>query len=303
MRERRVTSDDVELYVVEAGDPGRAAILFLHGFPDCHGVWRSQMEALADEFHVIAFDMRGVGRSTRSRHARDYAMDYLVADVAAVIDATRGPGEQVHLVGHDWGSVIGWSFVARPEGRARVSSWTSLSGPELNMLWDWVQRKMRSGRRAEVRDALEQLWHSWYVFAFQIPGLARGLFGALGARLWRRVLRSGGVPAGHPYLDASADEARSLTLEPIRIYQQNGLRNARAPAPPRIEVPTQLVVLRRDIFVRPVVFDFLDEHVPDLTRVELDANHWAQCSHPDAVTERIRSFVRAHEPAGTEETA
>lgn len=303
MRERRVNSDDVELYVAEAGDPARPGIVFLHGFPDCHGVWRAQMDALADEFHVIAFDMRGVGRSTVSRRPRSYDMDRLVADVAAVIDATRGADRPVHLVGHDWGSVIGWSFVARPEGRARVRSWTSLSGPELNMLWEWGGRKLRSGRLAQVRDALEQLSHSWYVFAFQVPGLARGVFGVLGARLWRRALRAGGVPADHPYLRATAGEARALTLEPIRLYQQNGLRNARAPVPPRIEVPTQLVVLRRDIFVRPVVFDFIDDHVPDLTRVELDANHWVQCSHPEALTQRIRSFVRAHEPAGTQETA
>lgn len=292
MRERQVYSDDVCLHVVEAGDPARPGLVLLHGFPDCHAVWQAQIEALSDEFHVVAFDMRGVGRSSRSARPNAYHMDYLTADLTAVIDATRGAGARVHLAGHDWGSIIGWNYLRRPEGQARAVSWTSVSGPDLDMLWDWVSRKLKSGQRAQVRDALHQLRHSWYVFAFQVPGLARGLFGLLGARLWRRVLRAGGVPADHPYLEATAEQARALTLEPIKLYQQNGLKPARAPAPSRVDTPTQLLICRRDVFVRPCVFEYLDDHVPDLVRVELDANHWVQCSHPETVTGYIRAFAR-----------
>jgi len=34
-REHRVSAEDVELAVVEAGDPTRPTLLFLHGYPDC----------------------------------------------------------------------------------------------------------------------------------------------------------------------------------------------------------------------------------------------------------------------------
>jgi pimeloyl-ACP methyl ester carboxylesterase len=292
MRERQIDTDDVRLHVVEAGDPARPGLVLLHGFPDCHAVWQSQLEALSDEFHVISFDLRGVGQSTRSGRRHAYHLDYLTADLTAVIDATRGPGHPVHLVGHDWGSIIGWNFLRRPEGRARALSWTSISGPDLAMLGDWVARKLRSGRRDQVRDALHQLSHSWYVFAFQVPGLARTLFGVLGARLWRRVLRAGGVPADHPYLRAGADEARARTLGPVRLYQQNRPGPASAGLPLHVDTPTRVLICQQDIFVRPCVFEYLHEYVFELDRVEVEANHWVQCSHPDAVTEYIRAFAR-----------
>lgn len=291
MREKQVVSGDVTLHVVEDGDPVRPAIVFLHGFPDCHRVWEQQMEALAADYHVVGFDMRGVGRSSVSALPEAYRMDRLMADLAAVIDATCGPRARVHLVGHDWGSVIGWHFLCEPVYRRRVLSWTSMSGPHLGLLWGWVGRKLKSGRPAEVRKALSQLAHSWYIFSFQVPGLGRGLFRVLDRRLWRRVMRGGGVPAADPYLQASPEEVRAMTLEPVKIYQQNALKRRELPAPGSIDVPVLLLMPLRDRFIRPVVFEGLEEYVPDLTRVELDANHWAQRARPGELATLIRDFT------------
>ena len=265
-------------------------LVMLHGWPESSCCWEGVAEWLEPSLRIIAPDLRGLGDSERTLELQAYQKQELAKDVAEILQALRI--DSFFLAGHDWGSIIGWNFVRRPEGRARTISWTSISGPDLDMLWDWVNRKLKSGERAQVRAALHQLRHSWYVFAFQVPGLARGLFGALGARLWRRVLRTGGVPSNHPYLDATPAQARALPLEPIKLYQQNGLKPARAPSPSRVDTPTQLLICRRDIFVRPCVFEYLDDYVPDLRSREIDANHWVQCSHPDTVTEYIRAFAR-----------
>lgn len=302
MKQHMVSSGDVELNVVEGGDPSRPAILFLHGFPDCHKVWRHQMDALAERYHVIAFDMRGSGESSGSAARDSYHMEKLLADVMAVIEATRGANGHVHLVGHDWGSVIGWYFVAHPHYRQRVISWTSMSGPHVGLLWDWVRRKMTSLRPGEMGKAASQFAHSWYIFAMQVPGLGRFLFGRFSERVWRQALRNGGVPADDPYLRADADEIRRLTLQPLKLYQQNALNNQTAPEKGSITTPTQLIVLRRDAFVRPQVFEYLDEYVTDLERTDLDANHWAIRSHPGEITALIERFVSRHEEPAVEKT-
>jgi pimeloyl-ACP methyl ester carboxylesterase len=305
MRTRQIASDDVKLHVVEMGDSNHPAILFLHGFPDCHQVWLAQMEALADDYHVISFDMRGVGRSTRSRRSDSYHMDRLVADVAAVITATRGHQAGVHLVGHDWGSVIGWHFVCHPRYRQQVLSWSSMSGPHLGLLWHWVQQKFASGEVAQVRKALNQLAHSWYIFMFQVPMLGKSLFATLGPRIWRQTLRAGGVPADDDYLNASPAEVRSITLEAIKIYQQNAMRRRAVPAQGSIDMPVQLIVARRDRFVRPEIFEDLELFVPRLQRSELDANHWAQRARPQEMTQLVRDFIESVEAGETtrEQTA
>lgn len=298
MRTRTVKTPDVDLHVVEAGDPKKSGILFLHGFPDCHKVWENQLRDLAKDYHVIAFDLRGCGQSSKPAGRNAYRIDALMPDIAAVIDVTRGPRGKVHLVGHDWGSVLGWSFLLDARSDGRVLSWTSMSGPHIGMLWQWLFRKVKSGRREEVRSALEQFAHSWYIFALHVPGFGRALFRFAGVELWRFGLQKGGVPAGDPYLDVTQDEVERMALSAIGLYQKNAFRPPRLPAPGAIRVPVQLVLPVHDIFIRPQIFEYMHEVCTDLTRVTLDANHWAQRSHADDFTGLVRGFITRLERTG-----
>src|SRR5690348_963335 len=55
----------LRMHVLEAGSPGRPAVLLLHGFPELAYSWRKVMPALADAgYHVIAPDLRGYGQTT-----------------------------------------------------------------------------------------------------------------------------------------------------------------------------------------------------------------------------------------------
>ena len=297
MRERMIDTPEGQLYVVEAGNPKHPPVLFLHGFPDCHRVWEHQLAALSRDFHVIAFDLRGCGRSPAVAGRGNYRIERLLPDIAAVIDATCGRNASVHLVGHDWGSVLGWSFVAHPQYGRRVRSWTSMSGPHVGLLWQWLFRKVRAGRLEDLKAALEQFAHSWYIFALNIPGAGRALFRFAGVEVWRRALVQGGVRPDDPYLDIGQDEVERITLFPIGLYQQNAFRPPAVPAPGSIRVPVQLIVPVHDNFIRPQIFEYLDEVCTDLTRVTLDANHWAQRSHADEFNGLVRGFITRLERA------
>src|SRR3954469_524790 len=60
-------------------------IVFVHGGADDHRIWQPQLDALADEFTVVAWDEPGAGRSS------DVPAGFGIADyadcLAAVIDA------------------------------------------------------------------------------------------------------------------------------------------------------------------------------------------------------------------------
>ncbi|WP_063774300.1 alpha/beta fold hydrolase [Streptacidiphilus rugosus] len=129
-REHRVVTDDgVELAVVEAGDPTRPTLCFLHGYPDTREVWTPVMAALAATYHVVAYDTRGAGRSSAPEPGRaGYRLDRLEEDFLTVLDALA-PYGPVHLVGHDWGSVQGWEFATSPRLQGGLASFTSVSGP------------------------------------------------------------------------------------------------------------------------------------------------------------------------------
>jgi pimeloyl-ACP methyl ester carboxylesterase len=55
----------LRVHLLEAGQPERPCVLLLHGFPELAYSWRKVMPGLAEaEYHVVAPDQRGYGRTT-----------------------------------------------------------------------------------------------------------------------------------------------------------------------------------------------------------------------------------------------
>jgi len=80
----------VPLQVAEAGDPSSPGILLIHGATLSSSSWLQQLQStLAEDFHLVAFDLRGHGNSGKPWDADSYRDSRIWADdVAAVIDAT-----------------------------------------------------------------------------------------------------------------------------------------------------------------------------------------------------------------------
>ena len=60
-------------------------VVMIHGFPDFWYSWRHQMDALSEQFQVVAIDQRGYNLSDKPKGVENYDMRLLVGDVAAVI--------------------------------------------------------------------------------------------------------------------------------------------------------------------------------------------------------------------------
>ncbi|MBT3273296.1 MAG: alpha/beta hydrolase [Spirochaetales bacterium] len=122
---------DTGLYsfkAVEMGNPTDEPVILLHGFPETSVMWQRLQELLAENsYYSIAPDQRGYSPGARPAGKSGYEVRLLAADVIAIADNMNI--EKFHLIGHDWGSAVGWVVAAEyPE---RIISWTALSVPHL----------------------------------------------------------------------------------------------------------------------------------------------------------------------------
>ncbi|CAN5240947.1 hypothetical protein BH09ACT10_BH09ACT10_24510 [soil metagenome] len=280
-----VAKTEVNLQVYEHGERSQDTVLLVHGWPDNHAVWDGVAAELAADFHVVTYDMRGTGASSAPAHRSGYRMRRLVDDLVAVLDHVSPGSEGVHLVGHDWGSVQVWGALVSGDPRlaGRVRSFTSLSGPDLGMFGRFLKSGLQPGRRRAV---LRQLRHSWYVLAFQVPRLPEWIVSRFGARVMRRINASEG-------LSGDAHRGPSFVRDAVNglnLYRENDLRyDLRA-----TDVPVLLLVALQDSYVAPEVLVEASACASDLTRVEIEASHWAIVKEPALVAAHIRSFARRH---------
>jgi len=107
----------------------REPVVLLHGFPETSIMWSSLMGSLADEgYHCFAPDQRGYSPGARPGSVEDYAYPKLVSDITGLTDALGYT--RFHLIGHDWGSAVGWALIHQHPDRVR--SWTAMSVPHLD---------------------------------------------------------------------------------------------------------------------------------------------------------------------------
>ena len=117
----------LRLHVREWGRTDGPSILFIHGWSQNHLCWAKQYEsALAEEFRLVAYDLRGHGMSEAPLEPGNYTDSRLWADdVAAIID-------QLHLdapvlVGWSYGSFVICDYV-RAYGQRRVGAINFVEG-------------------------------------------------------------------------------------------------------------------------------------------------------------------------------
>ncbi|WP_165837578.1 SDR family oxidoreductase [Zavarzinia aquatilis] len=287
-----VETGEVTLSGHVAGPEKAPVVLLIHGYPDDSTVWDGVVADLAADHRVITYDVRGAGASTAPAGQRGYHLGRLMADLAAVIEAQVPDGARVHLVGHDWGSIQGWQALVDSRTRHRIASYTSVSGPSLDLAFGAMSERLRARKLAALPPMLGQMLRSWYIFAFHVPAFAPLVWRAGAAHLWPRLLRrTDGIEVA-PRAGQLADALRGINL-----YRANFREKALAPRPATIEQPVQLLVPRNDPFVSPAVFDDLATRVPHLVREDIESGHWLPLKDPALLAARVRRFV-AHVDGG-----
>src|SRR5437868_9998742 len=84
-------------------------LLLLHGIPQTHLMWHKIAPRLAQNFTVVAADIRGYGDSTKPPYTDDHAPYSKRAMARDQVEVMRQLGhEQFFLAGHDRGASVSY---------------------------------------------------------------------------------------------------------------------------------------------------------------------------------------------------
>jgi pimeloyl-ACP methyl ester carboxylesterase len=251
------------LSVTDAGQG--PPILFVHGFPLDHSMWRSQIADLSRDFRCIAPDLRGFGRSTVT--AGTVTMDQFADDLAALLDAL-GIAEPVTFCGLSMGGYIAWSFVRRHAVRLR-----SLILCDTRAVPDSPEAAANRRKLAEdvVRVGSELVANAMLPRLFAPNTLAQPANWIAEARRVILATNPQGIAAASRGM-AERGDARLLL--------------------PTIRCPTLVLVGEHDVISPPAEMRDLAAAIPESDyRIIAAAGHMAPVENPESVNSEIRRFL------------
>jgi len=141
---------------VELGG-GELVFLFLHGNPTSSYLWRNVMPEVAGFGRCVALDLIGMGDSDKIEHPgpdtyrftthRDFLWGF--------IEAAIGRDSRLVLVGHDWGSVLGFDWANHHRDRMRgIVYMEAIVRPLSWDEWPDVSRRVFQGFRSAAGEEM-----------------------------------------------------------------------------------------------------------------------------------------------------
>src|SRR6516165_1591138 len=121
-----------------------APVLFLHGNPTSSYLWRNVIPQLEGRGRLIAPDLIGMGDSGKLKNPGPDTYRFVTHQtyLAAFIDAVIGENEKILIVGHDWGSVLGFDWANHH--RDRVSGIVYMEAIVRPLAWsEWPDGSRR----------------------------------------------------------------------------------------------------------------------------------------------------------------
>jgi pimeloyl-ACP methyl ester carboxylesterase len=256
----RANGLDIAYQRVGQGRP----LVFVHGAASDSRLWQPQLDALADEFTVVAWDEPGAGRSS------DVPADFGLADyancLAALIERIGlGPA---HLAGLSWGGTVALELYRhRPELVATLILVDTYAG--------WKGSLPEEEVRARVAGLHEMLARGHEEFDPTLPGLFAGEPPAEFVPLLEEV--------------AAAVRPESLKTQ-LLVMAEADLCDVL----PSVAVPTLLIWGELDGRSPLGVARQFEQAIPGAELVVIpDCGHVSNLEQPARFNEAVREFCRA----------
>ncbi|MBL4867004.1 MAG: alpha/beta fold hydrolase [Pseudomonadales bacterium] len=289
-KEQIIISGDSHIYVVEYENPGKPTMLLVHGFPDCHKTWSKQIEEFKKDYHVIALDTRGVGKSNWYGSNEGFVLEEVIKDFAAVITTILGEHGKVHLVGHDWGSALCWRFISNPEYAKYILSYTSMSAPDPYIFAFWFRDMWRTKK---MKPLFNQFRKSWYIYLFNFLPYPAVDFVFNRNILLRELIRFHGMERDDPYLyrDFKGDGYFQIGL-----YKENFrsiINNMEEKEPPFMpDIPIHVIIFENDGALEKEACSFCGTIYPQIEFSSLPIKHFGLHSHAHLLNPIINRFIQ-----------
>jgi pimeloyl-ACP methyl ester carboxylesterase len=134
---RQITFRDAEIHVVQNESFGAPPVMFLHGWPQTAAAFEPLMQAIGPEFHALAIDLPGIGRSRCRIGATKSAVAGCVRDLIETLGLRR-----VTLVGHDIGGQVVLAYLVKFPNELERAVIMNVVVPGIEP-WDRVLRNPR----------------------------------------------------------------------------------------------------------------------------------------------------------------
>jgi pimeloyl-ACP methyl ester carboxylesterase len=258
----------------------KPVVVLLHGFPVTSAMWRPLIRPLRKAgYRVLALDQRGYSPGARPDEIDEYNTVLLSRDVRAV--ATAMGIRKFHLVGHDWGAIVGWTTVLRQP--QRVLSWTALSVAH------------PAAFSAALENDPDQKQRSAYFGLFVIPWLPETLFSLNNFERLRNIAWAGASREQREEYLAVFSEQGALTaaLNWYRVMLFG--RDMVQPQSLQVTTPTLFIWGNRDIAVGRFAIEEQVQYMDGpFEEIELDAGHWLLRDQRETVVAEILRHLESN---------
>ena len=247
----KIDRDGVFIYYEERGKG--PVVLLTHGFCATLRMWDRQMDALADRYRLIAWDMRGHGQTDSPEDPAAYSHEATIADMTAVLQACGA--DCAVIAGLSLGGFMSLAFHLAHRDRVRAL-----------MLFDTGP--------GYKRDRPREQWNRY-------------------AEETARALESKGLEAVGTSAEVAVAEHRSaqgLALAARGMLTQKDSRVIESL--PNIGVPALVLAGSNDKpFLAST--DYMAATIPRAKKVIIDgAGHAPNMEKPEAFNEAVASFLR-----------
>ena len=305
-----VNSDSFQIATYSDGPDEGQPIFLVHGWPEIAYSWKNTVPPLtAAGYRVIAYDLRGFGRSSAPAEPHHYAMPQLIADMEAVLDA-YGYDEAI-ICGHDWGGSIVWHAARMISHRVKgvigicVPHTARAPAPPLKII-----EKRFGGKHyfIEFRDRGPEVATS---FAKDPDGFFRLMFrstpaGAVADETFTYI-----PTKFETFLKSGSPDIKGVVLPKedrrhfVDAYKRTGFETGMnlyrnidvnwqlaEGMSDRITQPVLMISPERDLLLPPELAKPMVKMCPDLERVTLpDCGHWAMWDAPEALNAAITGWL------------
>jgi len=272
------TDDGGTLRVLRAGS-GRPLVL-VHGLLLSSDIWRFQLEGLAGEFDIVAYDQRGHGGSSSGTDLP--GLPRLARDLADLLEALDL--RDAVLVGHSMGGMAALRMAAdAPEVLARrvgALMLVSTSAGPLTPLPPAAWRRLVASAEPGMRRTLE------FAAARRFPLARDDDLGYLGTRI---SFGADPNPALVELTRLTVSSTRPTVMADVWDSMLNiDLRHAC----PTVGVPTMVVVGGRDVLTPPRMARAMARRLPEAELVVLPGcGHMPMLERPEELAGLIRSLA------------
>jgi len=275
---RTASADGFNIFYREAGTPGKPKLLLLHGFPSSGHMFRDLIPLLSENFHIVAPDLPGFGRSDMPpREQFKYTFDHL-ADVIDRFTEVIGFDRYAVYV-FDYGAPTGFRLaVKHPERITGIISQNGNAYVEgLSEGWNPIRAYWENPTDAN-RDALR---------AFLAPETTR----------WQYVhgvpdesqVSPDGIALDNYYL--AREGAHEVQLDLFLDYQSNVALYPTFQAYFRQHQPRFLAVWgNQDPFFLPPGAEAFKRDIPKAQVTFFETGHFALETHAREIADAIRRF-------------